>query len=81
MITCSLDHTARRDTLSKWTVKTPLVVGEFFMVQSYDDHSILMIVGSIPDYVRGFVKLYWLLREKIRQARTLSLEEGKWIRV
>ena len=25
------------------------------------DMAILMIVGSVPDYIQGFVKLYWLL--------------------
>ena len=31
------------------------------------DITILMIVGSVPDYVQGFVKLYWLVSGKPRE--------------
>lgn len=51
------------------------------MFRTLPDIAVLMILGSVPDYVQGFLKLYWLLREKTDQARILSKEEGKWIRV
>ncbi|HEY3473901.1 MAG TPA: hypothetical protein VGK56_04780, partial [Anaerolineales bacterium] len=51
------------------------------MFRTLPDIAVLMVVGSVPDYVQGFVKLYWLLSERIGQRRILSLEEGKWIRV
>jgi hypothetical protein len=51
------------------------------MFRSLPDVAALMIVGSVPDYAQGLVKLYWLVSEKIRGTRTLSLEEGKWIGV
>jgi hypothetical protein len=31
------------------------------MSRTLTDITILMIVGSVPDYVQGFVKLYWLI--------------------
>ena len=34
------------------------------MFRTLPDISILMLVGSIPDYVQGFVKLYWLVSGK-----------------
>jgi CubicO group peptidase (beta-lactamase class C family) len=51
------------------------------MFRTLPDIAVLMIVGSVPDYAQGFVKLYWLWSEKIRGPRTLSLEEEKWIRI
>jgi len=32
------------------------------------DITILMIVGSVPDHLQGFVKLFWILSEKTRKA-------------
>ena len=37
------------------------------MFRSLPDISVLMIVGSIPDYVQGFIKLYWALGRKKNQ--------------
>ncbi len=34
------------------------------MFRSLPDISILMIVGSVPDYVQGFIKLFWALDAK-----------------
>jgi CubicO group peptidase (beta-lactamase class C family) len=34
------------------------------MFRSLPDISILMIVGSVPDYVQGFIKLFWALNRK-----------------
>lgn len=36
------------------------------MTSMLTDIAILMFVGSVPDYVQGFVKLYWLLSGKTR---------------
>ena len=37
------------------------------MSRMLTDITILMIVGSVPDYVQGFVKLFWLLSGKTHQ--------------
>jgi hypothetical protein len=37
------------------------------MSRTLIDITILMIVGSIPDYVQGFTKLGWLLSGKTKQ--------------
>jgi hypothetical protein len=34
------------------------------MSRMSSDITILMIIGSVPDYVQRFVKLYWLLNDK-----------------
>lgn len=34
------------------------------MSRALTDITILMIVGSVPDYVQGFIKLFWLLGGK-----------------
>jgi CubicO group peptidase (beta-lactamase class C family) len=34
------------------------------MFRSLPDISILMIVGSVPDYIQGFIKLFWALSGK-----------------
>lgn len=34
------------------------------MFRTLPDIAILMIVGSVPDYVQGFIKLFWALSEK-----------------
>lgn len=34
------------------------------MFRSLPDIAILMIVGSVPDYVQGFIKLFWALNAK-----------------
>jgi CubicO group peptidase (beta-lactamase class C family) len=36
------------------------------MSRTLTDITILMFVGSVPDYVQGFVKLFWLLSGKTR---------------
>lgn len=36
------------------------------MFRTLPDISVLMLVGSVPDYVQGFVKLYWVLSERAR---------------
>jgi CubicO group peptidase (beta-lactamase class C family) len=38
------------------------------MSRMLTDITILMIVGSIPDYLQGFVKLFWLVSGKTRKA-------------
>jgi len=38
------------------------------MARTLTDITVLMIVGSIPDYVQGIVKLYWTLRKKVQSA-------------
>lgn len=35
------------------------------MFRTLPDISVLMLVGSVPDYVQGFVKLYWLVSGKV----------------
>ena len=37
------------------------------MFRSLPDIAILMIVGSVPDYVQGFIKLFWALRREKNQ--------------
>ncbi|MBE0686362.1 MAG: beta-lactamase family protein [Anaerolineaceae bacterium] len=37
------------------------------MFRSLPDISILMIVGSVPDYVQGFIKLFWAINQKKRR--------------
>ena len=37
------------------------------MSRMLGDITILMIVGSVPDYLQGFVKLFWLLSGKFRK--------------
>jgi CubicO group peptidase (beta-lactamase class C family) len=39
------------------------------MFRTLPDIAILMIVGSVPDYVQGFIKLYWALNRK-KKARS-----------
>jgi hypothetical protein len=34
------------------------------MFRTLPDIAILMIVGSVPDYIQGFIKLYWALNRK-----------------
>jgi hypothetical protein len=34
------------------------------MSRTLTDITILMLVGSVPDYVQGFVKLFWLVSGK-----------------
>ena len=36
------------------------------MSRTLGDITILMIVGSVPDYVQGSVKLFWALTGKLR---------------
>ncbi len=38
------------------------------MSRTLTDITILMIVGSVPDYVQGFVKLFWMASGKTRKA-------------
>lgn len=37
------------------------------MTHMLTDIAVLMLVGSVPDYVQGFVKLYWLASGKTRR--------------
>jgi CubicO group peptidase (beta-lactamase class C family) len=46
------------------------------MFRTLPDISVLMIVGSVPDYVQGFVKSYWLASGKTRK-ETMSPQEFK----
>jgi hypothetical protein len=41
------------------------------MSRTLGDIAVLMLVGSIPDYVQGLVKLYWVVREKTRRTQPL----------
>lgn len=34
------------------------------MFRALPDISVLMIVGSVPDYIQGFIKLYWAINQK-----------------
>jgi hypothetical protein len=34
------------------------------MARTLPDITIIMILGSIPDYVQGFIKLFWALTRK-----------------
>lgn len=45
------------------------------MFRTLPDISILMLVGSVPDYVQGFVKLYWLVSGKTRKETMFSSQE------
>jgi CubicO group peptidase (beta-lactamase class C family) len=38
------------------------------MSRTLGDITVLMLVGSVPDYVQGFVKLYWLVSGKTHNA-------------
>jgi CubicO group peptidase (beta-lactamase class C family) len=50
------------------------------MSRMLTDITILMIVGSLPDYVQGSIKLYWTLSGRISRANPMpSLEDRKWI--
>ena len=50
------------------------------MFRTLPDISILMIVGSLPDYIQGLVKLYWTLSGRTRQVYLMpALEDKKWI--
>ncbi len=42
------------------------------MFRSLPDISILMIVGSVPDYIQGFIKLFWALCRKKKQVNATS---------
>jgi hypothetical protein len=33
------------------------------MTRNLTDIMILMIVGSVPDYVQGFIKLFWAIKQ------------------
>ena len=37
------------------------------MTRTLPDIAILMVLGSVPDYVQGFVKLFWLVKGKTRK--------------
>jgi hypothetical protein len=38
------------------------------MFRTLPDICVLMLLGSVPDYVQGFVKLFWMLNGKTRPA-------------
>jgi hypothetical protein len=33
------------------------------MFRALPDISVLMIVGSVPDYIQGFIKLFWAIKQ------------------
>lgn len=37
------------------------------MTSTLTDIAVLMVIGSLPDYVQGFVKLFWLVNGKTRK--------------
>ena len=37
------------------------------MFRTLPDIAVLMVLGSVPDYVQGFVKLFWLVSGKTRK--------------
>lgn len=39
-----------------------------FMSHALTDITVLMIVGSVPDYVQGFVKLFWMMTGKTHRS-------------
>jgi CubicO group peptidase (beta-lactamase class C family) len=45
------------------------------MSRTLTDIAILMIVGSVPDYVQGFAKLFWLITGKTNTNVTLNQRE------
>lgn len=57
-----------------------LTVQMINMARMLTDITILMVVGSFPDYAQGLVKLYWLIgrsREtRVRSTRALASREG-----
>jgi hypothetical protein len=42
------------------------------MFRTLPDIAVLMILGSVPDYVQGFMKLVWLLSGKAHQTQSLN---------
>jgi CubicO group peptidase (beta-lactamase class C family) len=50
------------------------------MSRTLTDITILMVVGSVPDYVQGFVKLYWLVSGKTRKETVFSSQEFEYER-
>jgi len=44
------------------------------MFRTLPDIATLMLVGSVPDYVQGFVKLYWLASGKTSKAQGTQKE-------
>jgi CubicO group peptidase (beta-lactamase class C family) len=50
------------------------------MFRTLPDIAVLMIVGSLPDYVQGCMKLSWLSRGRMRKAYLAQIpEDKKWI--
>jgi len=48
------------------------------MSSMLSDIAILMIIGSVPDYVQGFVKLGWTLTGKTRDVQNIRMEYKQW---
>ena len=48
------------------------------MSSMLSDIAILMIIGSVPDYVQGFVKLVWMFNGKTRSVQTIRTEYKQW---
>ena len=42
------------------------------MFRTLPDIAVLMVLGSVPDYVQGFMKLVWLLSGKAHQTQNLN---------
>jgi hypothetical protein len=50
------------------------------MWRMLSDITVLMIVGSVPDYVQGLIKLYWIISGRIKKLDPISpLEDRTWI--
>ncbi|MDQ2691877.1 MAG: hypothetical protein M3Y68_07600, partial [Chloroflexota bacterium] len=50
------------------------------MFRTLPDIAILMVLGSVPDYVQGLVKLYWIVGGRTRQVYFIPApEDKKWI--
>jgi hypothetical protein len=47
------------------------------MFRTLPDITILMIVGSLPDYVQGLIKLCWVFNGRNRRARSMTVLEDK----
>jgi hypothetical protein len=44
-----------------------------YMINTLTDISILMLLGTVPDYLQGFIKLFWLVRGKARRLTVYRL--------
>jgi hypothetical protein len=42
------------------------------LFRTLPDIALLMVLGSVPDYLQGIVKLVWMLSGKAHQAQVLN---------